>query len=105
MNPRLSRLLLMSEEFPGDPFFPYAIAMEYQASGDFSAAEAKLQGVIVEFPDYIPAYHLLAQILMQNHQRISEAIDVLQNGILLAEEKGEKKSAKEMKALLEDLME
>jgi coproporphyrinogen III oxidase len=102
VNVRLAFLKKMAEESPDDPFFPYALAMEHQAMGDDLHSLVLLSEVIHKFPDYIPAYHLSAQLLIKTNQD-EAAVNLLNTGIMLSQKAGNKKACSEMQALLEEL--
>lgn len=103
MSNRIEWLSNMQREVPQDPFYPYAIALEiHSKTGNRSVSLQLLREVIIKFPEYIPAYHLLATWLVEDGNQ-DEATKVLKEGIGLALASGGVKAASEMKSLLAEL--
>lgn len=65
---------------PADPFLRYGLALEHASAGDDAECVRKLQGLIADTPDYIPAYLICAQALARAGEE-SEAASVLRAGI------------------------
>jgi tetratricopeptide (TPR) repeat protein len=99
---RIRALMNLLEEEPGDVFCRYALALEYAGSLD-SAAQAidLLTAITRDTPDYLPAYYQLGRLLMTGGNRTA-ALEVIQSGIRLAQNKGDRHTLAELGFLLED---
>jgi len=87
---------------PDDAFSRYGLAMECVNSGDFSAAEANFRELLGRNADYVPAYLMLAQMLVKQ-SRPEEAREVLDKGIAAASKTGNGHALSEMESLLNEL--
>jgi len=87
---------------PDDAFTRYAIAMELSKAGRQDDALEAYDEVIRRTPDYVPAYQMKAQMLMEL-DRHEEAEDVLREGLAQAEATGNNKAIGELGDLLEEV--
>ena len=91
------------EEFvaknPNDAFSRYGLAMACMREGDHSAADGHFRQLAENHPDYVPAYLMYAQMLVQE-KRQGEAKSVLASGIAAAARQGNQHARSEMEALL-----
>ena len=88
---------------PDDSFSRYALALELGAIGDHRAARAELEEIVRRDPQYIAAYHQLAQL----HQRRADfdtARSAYMEGIRIAKDLGELHAASEMQSELDELV-
>ena len=96
----------MLEEFiakkPDDAFSRYGLALECSNTGDTAAADTHFRTLTDQFPDYIPAYLMYAQMLARI-QRADDARQILTKGISAAAHKGDDHARSEMESLLADL--
>jgi len=96
----------MLEEFvakkPDDAFSRYGLAMECMNSGDPTAADIHFRALLERNADYIPAYLMYGQLLARE-SRVSEAKQILSNGIAAATKKGDQHASSEMVAFLAEL--
>jgi predicted Zn-dependent protease len=96
----------MLEEFiakkPDDAFSRYGLALECSNTGDTVAAETHFRTLTDQFPDYIPAYLMYAQMLARV-ERADDARQILTAGISAARHKGDDHARSEMESLLADL--
>lgn len=92
----------MLAEQPDDAELRYALAMEHVSAGDDAGAVRCLRELIAVQPDYPPAYHLAGRAL-QRLNRISEARDILLQGIPVAQNQRDFHAAGEMMELLQSL--
>lgn len=74
----------------------YSLGNEYLKLAQFEQAAAHLQRALDFDPAYSAAWKLLGKAL-QEAQRLPEALAAYRNGIAMAESKGDKQAAKEMK--------
>jgi Tfp pilus assembly protein PilF len=87
---------------PNDSFARYALAIEYQSLGDLETSIVLLKEVIERDPNYVPAYHQLGQTYTKLN-RTTEAKEVYQKGIQVAEVTGDTHATEEMTEELEEL--
>ncbi len=99
---RIEKLKEMIAKDPNDSFSRYALALEYNGSGETSAAVEILEELIRLDSKYLAAYHQLG-ILLSKLNRTQEAKQVYRHGIDLAVELKEEKEANEMREELEDI--
>jgi predicted Zn-dependent protease len=96
----------MLEEFiakkPDDAFSRYGLALECSNTGDTAAADTHFRILTDQFPDYIPAYLMYAQMLARA-QRTDDARQILTRGISAAAHQGDAHARSEMESLLADL--
>ena len=96
----------MLEEFvakkPDDAFTRYGLAMECMNSGDPAAADTHFRALLERNANYIPAYLMYGQLLARE-SRVSEAKQILSNGIAAATKKGDQHASSEMAAFLAEL--
>jgi len=104
MSKRLDSLLAFLERDPDDAFTRYAVALEYVSSGDRPKGEEYLRETIRRDPGYVPAYHMLGQLL-GNDSRYDEAAAAYTEGIRRAAIAGDNHARNEMEQELEELQE
>jgi Tfp pilus assembly protein PilF len=80
----------------------YSLGNEYMKAADFKSAIMHLEKAIEFNQKYSAAWKLYAKALVENNQP-REAISAYENGILIAEENGDKQAAKEMRVFLKRL--
>ena len=85
-----------------DPFLHFGVAMEYLSMNDGKNALDKLQYIHDRFPDYLPAYYLLAK-QYESFNQTEKAVEVYEKGITLAISQKENKTAGELRSALEEL--
>jgi Tfp pilus assembly protein PilF len=101
-SPRLQTLLKNAAADSSNTFTWYGLAMEYKSLGRVEEAVRTFRELLVRDPKYVPAYHMLARLLMAEN-RIDEAKDVFQAGITVATEVGNGHAAGEMEEALNSL--
>ncbi len=99
---RLAHLRQLLETDPNDPFLHYAIGIEHFNSDDFEEASRVFQNIVDAFPAYVPTYYQYA-LAKVNLGDIKGAVEVVEKGIPVAREAGERKTVNELNMLLEDL--
>jgi len=87
---------------PTNAFARYGLAMEHVAKGDHDAGLAEFATLIGHNPDYVPAYQMSAQTLLQLG-RSAEARERLDAGINAAERTHNQQAFSEMSAMRDDL--
>ena len=89
-------------ENPNDAFARYGLAMEYANAGDTATALAEYEKIVEATPDYVPAYQMAGQLLM-NLGRDEDARGWLDRGIVAARRTGNQHAASEMQGMLDTL--
>ena len=103
MEKRLESLLEFYKKDPGDAFVLYGLALEYMAENDTPMAEKFFKELLFNDPGYVAGYLQYAR-LMENENRINEAIELYKRGIREAKKSGDKKAVKEMEDFLDELI-
>jgi tetratricopeptide (TPR) repeat protein len=76
------------------------LAIEFQKEGTIEEAFGLFTRLLAEFPDYIATYYTYANALLAEEQE-TKAKEIIKQGIVMAEKKGDAKALKELKQLLE----
>ena len=92
----------MARTQPGDPFVWYGVALEYRSLGRIDDAEVTFRKLMGEFPDYVAAYLMAAQLFVQQG-KVADAREALHLGIETAIRKNNAHARGEMEALLAEL--
>ncbi len=87
---------------PTDVFLKYAVAMTCGSEGDVGGAITRLAQLVVDHPDYVPAWFQRGQLLA-GADRVEESRDVLSEGIVVARRMGDSHAEGEMTEFLESL--
>ena len=101
----LSRLELLKEYYqqdPNDPFNVYALAIEY-LKVDIGQSKIYFIELLDKHPEYLPAYYHAAK-LFDNLNEKEKAVDIYEKGIVLAKEKKEFKTLRELQSAYDELM-
>jgi Tfp pilus assembly protein PilF len=77
----------------------YGLGNEYFKAGDWARAEQHLRAALAQDADYSAAWKILGKALA-SADRHSEAVVALEQGIEVAERKGDIQAAKEMRVFL-----
>jgi len=99
---RLEQFKEFVEMDPTDTFSRYALAMEYLGEGQFSEAVNHFKEVIKLDSTYSAAY-FQAAIASQKANQLGQARTFLNEGIEVAEKKGDWHTRDEMKVALQEL--
>ncbi len=87
---------------PDDTFLNYALALELTKGADRPAGLLRLAEMNARFPDHVPAYFRLGQLLAEDGE-CDAACAVLKQGMSAAQRTGDDHAAAEMRELLESL--
>ena len=101
---RIAMLKAILADNPNDAFARYGLALEYANSGDTAAALAEYEKIVATNPDYVPAYQMGGQLLL-NLRREEEARQWFDKGITAARRTGNRHAESEMQGMLETLPE
>ena len=99
---RIAALKELLAANPTNAFARYGLAMEYSKSGDVAGALAEFTTILQHHPDYVPAYQMAGQTLM-DAGRTSEARKMFEDGIAAARRSGNQHAASEMQGMLDVL--
>jgi len=83
MQNRIAEILQLQKEDPNDPFFIYALALEYEKTNQLKICVSHLEKLVKDFPNYAGTYLKYAQVLV-NVSDEEKAKDILKKGIDLA---------------------
>ena len=98
---RITFLEKSIEENPGDPFFRYALAMEYETV-EIDKGVLLLKDLQIAQPDYLPTYLTLGRWLHEKAES-NEALRILEIGKGLAKKKGDTKTFSEISTLIQNI--
>lgn len=102
---RMAQIEAMLAEDPDDAFLRYGLAMEHASSGDDAACVDVMRDLIartVTTVPYVPAYLQAGQALVRL-DRITEACEMLRQGVEVARRVGDSHAQGEMQGLLESI--
>jgi tetratricopeptide (TPR) repeat protein len=102
MTERLEQLQKLYETDPADPFVPYGIALEHGKAGQYEQAVGWLDTALETDPSYHYAYFQKARMLAAL-DRIDQAKQVIDRGMVKATEDGNDKARGELEELLASL--
>jgi predicted Zn-dependent protease len=104
MNPpsRREQLETLLHDDPHDPFLRYALAMELESAGDTPGAIAHLRDLVRAFPEYVPAFLQVGQLLAQAGD-FSDARTYLKMGMDVAFKVADQHAYSEMEGILAGL--
>ena len=87
---------------PADTFARYGLAMALASANQPEAALDEYARILTETPDYVPAYQMSAQLLLQLG-RVDLARERLEKGLAVAERTSNTHAASELAAMLQDV--
>ncbi len=101
----MDRIAMLSEvlrQNPADTFARYGLAMALASAGQSETALTEYTRILTETPDYVPAYQMSAQLLLQLG-RGEQARERLEKGLAAAERTSNTHAASELSAMLQDV--
>jgi predicted RNA polymerase sigma factor len=99
---RIQMLRQQMKEAPQDPFFSYALALEYKESDPQKCLEQLLDSR-KRFPDYLPVYYQLAEVLLVFGKK-ELAFETYDAGIALASRQKDLKTLAELRNAKQNLL-
>ncbi len=99
---RLQQLQTFQKDCPEDPFFPYAIALEYVKYSKDDEAKQQFEQLLSDFPAYVPTYYHFGQLL----ERVGDedrARSIYEKGMQVAKEAGDMHTLGEIRGAFEML--
>ncbi len=104
---RREKIEAMLADEPNDTFLRYSLAMEFRSEGNHTASLQKLEELTQDAPPYVPAFFMAGQILadlaLEDSNRLDDARRYLREGIDEARQQGDHHAAAEMSELLASL--
>jgi predicted Zn-dependent protease len=97
---RLSLIQQMLEQDPDDAFMMYAASLELRKLGDLQKAVDTCYKITTSHPNYLPVYYQLAEMLLQQGNP-DEATRIAHQGIAVAKQQNDHKTAQELEFLVE----
>jgi tetratricopeptide (TPR) repeat protein len=102
MSKRLAMLESMTAKGSTDPFAWYGLAMEYKNLGRLEDAVLAFTKLREVDPVYLAGYHMAGLVLIEL-ARPQEAKTWLEQGLAIAEAKGDMKTRSEIQAALDEV--
>jgi tetratricopeptide (TPR) repeat protein len=97
---RLQDLLFMTQKSPQKPLPWYGLAMEHRGRGNREEALAAFEACLRADPGYVPAYFQGGMTLDELSRR-KDAVAMLQKGVTVAQQKGDRHALGEMQSQLD----
>lgn len=101
-NNRVKKLKELLLAQPEDLFLLYALALEFMQAGQAPQALEYFKKIRNLDPSYLPLYYQMGKLLSRLQQK-SEAIEILEAGLVLATEKKESRTLAEISNALSNL--
>jgi Tfp pilus assembly protein PilF len=99
---RLQQIQEMLNDDPHDPMLRYMLAMEYVSLGDDAESDKTFRDLLKAAPEYLPAYMQAGRTLVRLGKD-SEARQVYERGIVVAQQKQDFHARDEMQGMLAQL--
>ena len=99
---RIEQIKEMLIAHPGDSFLQHALALEYIKIEEDEKAKQLFQNLLQDDDSYVGSYYHLAKLLERN-DRLDEAKEVYERGMLKAKECGDMHTYNELRTAYEDL--
>ena len=100
---RIDRLKEFLKTNPADSFIQHALALEFIKLGDESEARKLFEQLLSRDPGYVGSYYHLGKLL-ENKGDQALALQWYEQGMLQAQQSGDKHALAELKAAYEELM-
>ena len=104
MQKRLQLLKQLVGNGSTDPFHHYALALEYRSAGQIEDALRVLESLKTTAPEYLPQYMIAGTLLLQMG-RAADARPWFEQGVRVARDAGDPKTAAELQEALDSLPE
>ena len=102
MNPLIVNFEKMLAAGKDSPLLRFGLGNAYLAAGDPTIAATHLRRAVEQKPDYAAAWKLLGKALASSNDR-DGALDAYRQGIVVAEQTGDKQAMKEMQVFVKRL--
>lgn len=98
---RVEQLKNLIQDDPHDPFYVYALALEFIHTHRPEALHL-FSTLLNDFPDYLPTYYQAGLLKVEMGDE-EDGKKILEKGIVLARQKGEHKIMNELRSLLDSI--
>lgn len=102
MSNRIAELLQLQKEDSSDPFYIYALALEYEKENNLEKCFSNLNLLLNDFPNYTGTYLKYAQLLIEFGNE-DLAKEIIAKGIDLAQNLNKTKMKNELLQLLDEI--
>ncbi len=99
---KIKQLARQIKNNPGDSFSKFALALEFRKEGEFKKARILFEDILSSDPDYVGVYYHLGK-LYESLDRLDDAQNLYQKGIIIADEQDEQRTKKELREALQQL--
>ncbi|NIT57468.1 MAG: tetratricopeptide repeat protein [Aliifodinibius sp.] len=99
---KIKQLARQIKNNPSDSFSKFALALEFRKEGEFKKARILFEDILSSDPDYVGVYYHLGK-LYESLDRLDDAQNLYQKGILIADEQDEQRTKKELREALQQL--
>lgn len=99
---KIKQLAKQIKNNPGDSFSKFALALEFRKEGEFKKARILFEDILSSDPDYVGVYYHLGK-LYEALDRLSDAKELYQKGIEVADRQNEARTKSELKEALTQL--
>ncbi|PWU03232.1 MAG: hypothetical protein C5B52_03870 [Bacteroidetes bacterium] len=100
---RISRILELLQQSPGDNFLEHALALEYIKLGHENEARKLFENILSRDPGYIGSYYHLAKLLERNNET-QLAISWYEKGMQAAKIAGDQHAYSELQSAYDELI-
>jgi Tfp pilus assembly protein PilF len=100
---RIEKIIELLNTDPKDSFLNHALAMEYIKIGNAEAAINLLDKLLEFDPGYVGSYYHLAK-LYESVGDTSKAIATYENGLVVAQQAGDRHAFNELRSALDELI-
>lgn len=98
---RINMLKQYLQDEPTEPFYPYALALEYQQTNPDKAREL-FDLLLAQHPDYLPTYYMAGTFYLEMDTR--KAREIFEQGLALSKQQRNTSTQREIEAVLDNLV-
>lgn len=99
---RIKQLARQIQKNPGDSFSKFALALEFRKQGKLKKTRILFEDILTTDPGYVGVYYHLGK-LYETLDRLEDARRIYEQGIPVAEERGEVRTKNELREALTQL--
>lgn len=99
---KIKQLARQIKNNPGDSFSKFALALELRKEGNYKNARILFEDILSSDPDYVGVYYHLGK-LYEALDRLSDAKQLYEQGIQVADKQNENRTKQELKEALQQL--
>ncbi|GAA5222088.1 tetratricopeptide repeat protein [Membranihabitans marinus] len=101
---KIDLLLELNSESPNDPFPYFALAKEYEKISEYDKAIEQYKKLVNDFPSYGGTYYHYAILLIQS-QKNQTALEIIESGLTVLLDNGDRHLYSELAGLKENYFE